>query len=116
MIVFPFLALTALQTDEVSWPFDGDFVLWAITGNYVNASDNLGFKVQLTHTHQGKTRPMFNKHQLHSNVLGSGQRPFLMRETYLFQQGDSLLVEVKNLSQAATTSRCEVVLCGTQLE
>jgi len=121
-IVFTFPALTQLQTAEIQWPFDRTFLLLARMGNYVNANDAVGFRVQLTHTHAGKTRPLYQKPMLNTMVLGTGQLPLLARDPYPFVQGDSLLVEVKNLSTPqsqgglAATSRIEVVLYGSELE
>lgn len=119
-IVFTFPALTQLQTAEIQWPFDRTFLLLALTGNYVNVNDNAGFRVQLTHTHEDITRPLFQKPMLNTMVLGTAQLPMMQRSPYPLVQGDSLLVEVKNLSTPqtnapGTTSRIEVVLYGSEL-
>lgn len=110
--VFDFPALANLETGELAIPFDSDSLIWAFTGNSI-LSDGVTagtYRVQMTHRFDGKERSFFDKHQMDANVIGTARRPFLLRETQLCRQSDSLLVEVKNLdSTAGLTAHIQVV-------
>ena len=116
ILCFDFENVATLDTGEQSQPFEKDFVVWGITGGIVNLADPAAqFRVQLFHAHAGKQRALFGKPQLNVNCLGSGQLPVLLRTTYLFTPGDSLLCEVNSLSANAASSRIQVVLWGTEV-
>lgn len=114
-VVFDFAGVAAFDTGEQSWPFQSTFVVWALTGGIHQPLDaGADFRVQLWHTHNERTRPLFGKHLVRDCALGTGQLPVMLRSTYLLTHGDSLLCEVTSLS-AQSNSRIQVVLWGTEL-
>lgn len=106
-LVFDFPAVAAMEVQEQSILLDEPFVIWATTGFSDQAA---GFRLQLYHDHQGKQRAWFNKPGIASNVVGNGQRPAILKETYPIDAGDSLLAEVRSL--AAAQARMQIALYG----
>lgn len=103
-------------TAEVAQTLPRSFLVWAVTGVYINTTDpGSSFDYQIFHTHEGKQRQWFNKHQNQANAIGTAQRPFMLRSPYLFMAGDQVECEVKNRSIAGA-ARIEVVLIGAEVD
>ena len=100
----------ALGTSELSYSLAEEVLLWGITGA---DSDNAGFRFMLYHQRQGQQRQLFDKHQLGVNAAGSAQLPTFLKSPYLLAPGDSILCEVKSLSNNA--SNIQVVLFGGRI-
>lgn len=87
---------TAYQTIQVKPAFN----CWALV-----ATDTLlgaqGFQVQIWHLSPGGQRQLFNTNLSSLTVAGSAANPMFLRETELFLNGDSIRVQVKNLSTVA---------------
>lgn len=100
----------ALGTSELSYALAEEVLIWAITGA---DSDAAGFRYMLYHQRQGAQRQVFDKHQLGVNAAGSAQFPVFLKSPYLLMPGDSILCEVKSLSN--NPSNIQVVLYGGRI-
>ncbi|MBZ5523569.1 MAG: hypothetical protein LAP21_15150 [Acidobacteriia bacterium] len=124
--VFNFPLVNPLETQEQAWTFDRTMLVWAMTGTMVNsvapgAVVAAGFRFQILQTHRNPAnglttrRPWFNKHQLQSNILGTGSLPTLLRKTHPIDAGDTVTMEVKSMvlpPAAATICRIQICLFG----
>ncbi len=114
----PGAGIGPLATVEQTITLESDFVLWGVT---VFDSDNAGARMQIIHTigDTGAQRSFFRTHVRIGNSGGSpigcfggtAQNPFLLTETYFLRRGDSLMVEVKNLSKAVAPNQAQVQVC-----
>ena len=113
---FDFQNMTALQTQEISTSVQAPFLVWAITGVYIDAAplDAAGFRLQLLQEHQGKILPFFSRHFQHVNTVGTAQLPTLLKKPRLIDAGGSITCEVKSLS-LNNGKRVQVALWGVQL-
>ena len=100
----------ALGTSELSYALGEEVLVWAITAA---DSDAAGFRYMLYHQRQGAQRQLFDKHQLQVNAAGTAQFPVFLKSPYLLLPGDSILCEVKSLSN--NPSNIQVVLFGGRL-
>jgi hypothetical protein len=92
-------SLGPLATAKINLQIERPVMLWALTGVSDEASvPQIGFQVQLFHTHDGKQRQLFSRHVVNTGILGSGILPMLLQRPYLVLRGDQLTCEVKNLS------------------
>lgn len=99
----------ALETDQWNWTFQAPCVIYGVTAF---DSDAAGFFLQLYRSLPNGSRRMLSKHMPGDHVGGSGQRPALFDSPHYFDAGDSITVEVKNLSNAAPTPFIQVCLLG----
>lgn len=115
-------ALAAMDTQELTRIMDSDTVLWGIAGSISGTSGYVsptglaaGIFIQIYHIHQGQQRTLFNKHRPLDSVAGTGQKPMLLKPTYLFLAGDSVMVEVKS-TDATNPQAVEVVLYCNKMQ
>lgn len=110
-IAFDF-ALAALATGQQNWAFHAPTLAWCI-----NATDDhaAGFTMQIWHQLASGPRRLMNRHAPGANIAGTGVLPGLLREPYLFDAGDSLTIEVKNLDSGATNSSIQIALFAMRL-
>lgn len=105
-------ALTALQTGQLNHAFHAPFLLWGINAHDDQAA---GFDLQLWHQLAKGPRRLVNRHAPAANLAGSAASPLLLRRPYLFDTGDSLTVEVKNLDAGVAASNIQLALFGVVL-
>ena len=107
--------LAALASDQWNHQFQQPFWLTHLTGYDTDAS---GFQVQLVHYMPAGPRRVFKKFAPNGLVLGMGSNgkwPLRLPEPYLIDAGESVTVEVKNLSQAANAATVWVGLLGKRV-
>lgn len=104
-ISFQFLALAPLATAYKSIQVTPAFNAWALGMTHAlvggNPVPDFGFQVQLWHLTQGGQRQFYNTSIVSPTVGGTAARPFFLIETELFLAGDSIRLQVKNLSTTA---------------
>jgi hypothetical protein len=105
-------ALSALATGQQNWAFHAPTLVWCINAHDDQAA---GFTVQIWHQLANGPRRLLNRHAPAANVAGSAALPGLLRHPYLFDSGDSITVEVKNLDNSANTSNIQVALFAVRL-
>jgi hypothetical protein len=100
---FPNLAplATAYQSVQVTPAFNA----WAIVHHHQlvggNPTPDLGFQIQIWHLTTGGQRQFYNTPVVSANIAGTAALPFFLTETELFLTGDSIRVQVNNLSTTA---------------
>lgn len=111
--------LAALENGYLTYQIKNLTWAWALCGgsndNTGPGGTNSGFLINIYHAHEGSQYQFFNRPAFNQEVLGSGQKPMLMRVPHLFLPGDSLEVEVQNLGQptgANVTSIHVTIMCG----
>lgn len=105
--------LAALETQEKSLVVERPILVWGLNGF---STDAAGFLLQCFHNHEGAQRQFFNKHVSNVAMCGSNTRPHVFRRPYMFLRGDSIEIEIKNLSQAASAAKIQVVLYGGEFD
>jgi hypothetical protein len=115
MLAFDIPAVNARQTVEKSKTLEHRFLCWAICAT---DSDAAGFRVQIYHLHDGKQTSFFSRHMVNTDVTASfatAARPTILPVPKVFEQGDTLTVEVRNLS-TADGGNIQVVLWGADIQ
>lgn len=123
-------SLASMGTQKINLQIERPLMIWGITGNssavrqagpgpdfagrFRLSPPNVGFQLQLFHTHQTAQRQFFNKHARDMEICGSGQHVHLLRTPYLVIKGDQITCEVKNLTSAAMN--VQVVLWGGEFD
>lgn len=102
-------SLAARETQQWTWTAQSALLLLTITGYDPDAA---GFQVQFTHSFPGGSKRLSNK-QLPAALLIGTAGTWSLRRPYLVDAGDSLKVEVKNLSAAAVPF-LQVALFGVE--
>jgi hypothetical protein len=96
-IGFSFLNLTPLQTAYQNIQVTPAFNAWALVG-IDSLAGVFGFQVQIWHLTRSGQRQLFNTSLVSPNIVGTAADPLFLPETELFLAGDSIRVQVKNLS------------------
>lgn len=112
MLAFDIPAVNALQTLEKSRTIEQRFLCWAIAATDTDAAD---FRVQIYHLHEGKQSSLYVRHMVRNDVVGTGSLPTILTVPKIFEQGDTVTVEVRNLS-ANNGANIQVVLWGADLQ
>lgn len=95
--------LAALDTQNRAEQVKLPTFIWGISGgSRTLAGTSAGFVFQLYHTIGQTRRWVFNKHVFDGEILGSGQKPHLLRKPYLLLPTDTIECEVKNMSTPNT--------------
>lgn len=103
-------SLAARETQQWTWTSQSPLLLLTLTAY---DPDPAGFQVQLTHTFAGGSRRLSNKQLPSGLLIGTAAGPWHLRRPYLVDAGDSLKVEVKNLS-ANAVPLLQVALFGVE--
>ena len=114
--------LNKMDTQETTRIFDADSLLWGLASTVSGSSSfvsgaglSAGVWLQIFHIHKGKQRTLFNKPRPIDSVSGSGQNPLLLKPTYLFRAGDSVMIEVKS-TDPTNIQGVELVLFCNRLD
>ncbi len=91
---------SAYQALDWDFSFTAPWLLMELTGF---DSDAAGFLIQIVH-HRKRGGPfnLLHRPTPYQAVLGSGQRPAVLGEPHLFDAGESVTLDIRNLSAAAT--------------
>lgn len=108
MLVYDFALLAARQTLERSKTMEERFLCWGITANDTDAA---GFRLQIFHVHGSEQHTLLLRHMLAQDITGTGSLPFVLKRTRVFERGDTVSIEVRNLSAVANAT-IQVVLWG----
>lgn len=133
IVGFSFPGMGALSTDNDSETVKADFLLYGITANanvtghviprrrgapiYIVA-EQADFTLMLYHGHGDAQRQLFHQPVNPQNVLGTGNNPMYLGETYLIEKGDTITCEVSNASLwggAYTAGDIYIALWGVEL-
>ena len=92
---------SAYQAMDWAYSFQHPWLLCSLAGL---DSDPAGFLLQIVHhTRQGR-RQLFHRPTPAAAVLGTGALPLPSRRPYLVDAGESLSIEIRNLSAVATAA------------
>ncbi len=114
--------LAPFEVQKRNYVVDRSVLLWGLSGITTDLTNpRVGYLVQIFATHGGTQRQFFTKHLNDAEIVGTGQRPFLLRSPYLLMKGDQLQCEVKNLSNnqanpGTANSKVQLVLWGGEFD
>jgi len=117
----PAPGLAALDTQNQTVQIMVPTFLWGMAGvsndNTGPGNSNLGFNLNIFHTHNGSQYRFFNRDVFNAEVLGKLGNPAILRQPHLFLPGDSIECQVKNLGSpvAPAVTSIQVVLFAGQM-
>lgn len=116
---FRYSAVPARGTIQSSMAFEWPFQALALYGHDTDTSGpggaSAGYQINMLHSGPGGTRPLtFRPALLDSNLVGSAELPSFMLEPYFFGVGETLQIEIRNLSTVAVNI-IEVVIAGVMI-
>lgn len=115
LLVFSFLNVPARVVVEQALSVPKDCILYASVGLTDDAAGLDAVKVQALQAHGNNVQSFFLKHIIGSSAFGTAQRPMFAKDTRLLAAGDSLTLEVKNLTNNII-ARAEFVFWAVEPE
>jgi len=111
----PALTLAPFAAQDTNLVIKANFLVWGIVGtSSFAASGDAGpspaYLFNILHSHEGKQITWFNKDVSDTECAGSAKRPYLLRRPQLVIAGDSLQVEIQNLT--GSNLNAQIVLYG----